>query len=217
MKNVIFIAPPAAGKGTISDTLIKDYGYEHLSTGDLLREEIAKETSLGKEIKELMASGKLVNDTIMIELVKEKIKSFKDKHFILDGFPRTLNQAESLNEMLISLGITNNIVIYLNIDYDLALKRAIGRLTCSNCGKSYNEYFKEMQPVTTNICDSCNNTLTKRNDDNETSFKVRFNSFLTNATSMLEYYQTKNILRKIDVDNDFNKTFIKVFKEVKND
>lgn len=217
MKNVIFIAPPAAGKGTISDPLIKDYGYEHLSTGDLLREEIAKGTKLGQEIQDIMSSGNLVNDNIIIELVKEKLKTFQNKPFILDGFPRTLNQAKSLNEMLISLDITNNIVLYLNIDYDLALKRAIGRLTCSNCGKSYNEYFKEMQPQVTNTCDNCNKELTKRTDDNENSFKTRFDGFLTNVESILEYYQNQNILAKINVDNDFDKTFNQVLNEVKND
>ncbi|MCM1053253.1 MAG: nucleoside monophosphate kinase [Ruminococcus sp.] len=217
MKNIIFIAPPAAGKGTISDYLIKNYHYNHLSTGDLLREEIASGSDFGNEIKEIMAKGDLVSDDVMISLMENKLKNLSNGSFILDGFPRTLNQAKNLNKMLVNLGVTNNIAIYLDIDYDLALKRVLGRVNCPNCGRSYNVYFEDMKSIEDNVCDDCKTELIKRTDDNEESFKVRFDAYLNNARSLLDYYKNMQILKEIKVDNDFNRVLEEVIKEANND
>jgi len=136
MKNIIFIAPPAAGKGTQSDLLQKHFGYLHISAGDMLRQEVAKGTPFGKNIQELINQGILVSNEIIIELIKRKIEEIGDKPFILDGFPRTLIQAEALNKMLIEQGCTDYIAIYLALNEEAAMQRMLGRLTC-NCGKSY--------------------------------------------------------------------------------
>ena len=117
MKNIIFIAPPAAGKGTQSEMLVKKYGYKHISTGDLLREEVKKESLLGKDIKKLMEAGKLISDEIVLNLLKSKIESSGvSSKFIFDGYPRTINQAESLSKLANELNFKLDCVIYLDID-----------------------------------------------------------------------------------------------------
>lgn len=217
MKNIIFIAPPAAGKGTVSDYLIKNYHYKHLSTGDLLREEIEAGSEFGKELDKIISSGNLVNDDVMIRLVKEKLETITNQAFILDGFPRTLEQAKSLDQMLISMGVTNTQAIYLDIDENLALQRVLGRVNCPNCKRSYNIYFENMRPINDNICDDCKTELSKRMDDNEDSFKVRFDTYLKNASSILDYYRDKNMLSEVKVDNDLTRVLNEVIKEAKND
>lgn len=200
MKSVIFIAPPAAGKGTQS-SFLKSLGYEHLSTGDMLRSEIASGSELGKNINELISNGLLVSDEIVINLIENRLNSMNGKPFILDGFPRTITQVESLDNMLNKLNIDNYIAIYLDLDMDVALKRALGRLTCS-CGMSYNLYFDELKPKNEGICDKCNSELVKRNDDNEESFKQRFATYLENTTPIINFYEQKNKLVKVDASRD---------------
>ena len=152
MKNIIFIAPPAAGKGTVSEYLVKNYGYEHLSTGDLLRDEIKSGSELGNQINELITKGNLVNDELITELVSDKLKNLESgKPFILDGFPRTLPQALSLEEIFKKYNITNNIVIYLNIKEEQALKRVMGRVICSKCKKTYNLNNDNLKPKINDI------------------------------------------------------------------
>lgn len=200
MKSVIFIAPPASGKGTQS-TYLESLGYEHISTGDMLRSEINSGSKLGTEIKELIDCGELVSDEIVIELITNKLTSLNNKPFILDGFPRTMNQATSLNEIFEKLNINNYLVIYLDIDESIALKRALGRMTCE-CGKSYNIYFDDLKPQVEGICDSCNSALVKRNDDNEDSFKTRFETFINNTLPIKDFYKNMNVLVEIDASKD---------------
>ena len=142
LKNVIFIAPPAAGKGTQSDLLKENLGYVHISTGDLLRE-LDKESPLGKEVNALIEAGKFVSDEIVLELLKQKLLTLtEDDHFILDGYPRNLNQAEALDGLLKEINKSLDCVIELDVPYDTCLKRAIGREICPNCHKAYNTFFK---------------------------------------------------------------------------
>jgi len=201
MKNVIFIAPPAAGKGTISDYLVKNYGYEHLSTGDLLRKEVASGSKLGSEIDALISKGILVSDELIIKLVESKLEGeLNGKLFILDGFPRTLTQARKLDEMLISMGVTNNVVIYLDISLAEATKRAIGRIVCSKCGRSFNTYYKSARPLIEGVCDDCGAILEKRSDDTEETFKERYQTFLEKSTPIIEYYRDRNVLKEVNVE-----------------
>lgn len=199
MKNVIFIAPPAAGKGTHSDRLV-DLGYEHISTGNMLREEIQKQSSLGLKIKDIISNGSLVSDEIVFELIQNKLTTI-DKPFILDGFPRTLNQAIFLENLFNKLNITNYEVIYLDITLEEALKRALGRLTCK-CGASFNSEFPRLMPKVSGICDKCGNVLEKRSDDNEESFKVRFETFIKNNEPIKDFYESKNKIHSIDTTID---------------
>lgn len=200
MKSVIFIAPPAAGKGTQS-TFLKSLGYEHISTGDMLRSEIATGSELGKEINDIISNGGLVSDEIVIKLIDKKLSNINNKPFILDGFPRTINQTKELDNIFNKYNIEDFVVIYLDLDLDTAIKRSLGRLTCE-CGRSYNIYFDNMKPKTLGICDSCGNALTKRSDDNETAFKLRFDNYLSNVADIMEYYNDRKKLVYINANQD---------------
>lgn len=202
MKNVIFIAPPAAGKGTQSSNLMK-IGYTHISTGDMLREEIAKESEIGLIVKEIMSKGELVSDDVVFQLIKNKLNTI-EKPFILDGFPRTITQTEMLDNLFNELNINNYEVIYLDLPMEDAIKRALGRLTCSKCGASYNIYYEELMPKEKNKCDNCGNLLEIRKDDNEESFKVRFDTFIKNVSPIKDYYEKKNKLHIISAKDDTN-------------
>lgn len=212
MKNIIFIAPPAAGKGTQSNMLKDKYGYTHISTGDLLREEIASGSALGVEVKSIIDKGNLVSDELMIDIIKSKLTEIKGKPFILDGFPRTLNQAKVLDEILDD----NYEVVYLELSKDDAIKRIEGRLTCS-CGKSYNLNDAELMPKVVGICDNCGKKLIKRDDDNVEAFIVRYNNFLTNTKVLIDYYKDKNKLHIVDVNRNINDIFNDISRIVAND
>ena len=195
MKNVIFIAPPAAGKGTQS-SILEEIGYEHISTGDMLREEIVKKTEIGMHIESIMNDGLLVEDEIVFKLIYNRLKNL-NKPFIFDGFPRTLNQAISLDEMLNKLNKNNYEVIYLDIEMEEALKRALSRITCK-CGASYNTQIEHLKPNKDNICDKCKQQLIVRNDDNEKAFKIRFETFMKNIQPIMDYYLKQDKLHIID-------------------
>ena len=164
-----------------------------------------------------MENGVLVSDEIIIKLVKDKLKTLIGTPFILDGFPRTLNQAKSLDEMLISLGVTNNVAIYLDIDLDEALKRVLGRITCPKCKRSYNKNIEKLMPANGNICDDCGIELESRSDDNEETFKVRFNTYLENTSPIIDYYKEKGILKSFDVKREPSVICRDISKEANND
>lgn len=209
MKNIIFIAPPAAGKGTQSDLLVKKYGYTHISTGDLLRNEVAARTELGNSIKEIMSSGSLVSDEIVTELLKNKLDSL-DGNFILDGYPRTLEQAKSLTALAEELNIVLDTVIYLEMDETTAMHRAVGRITCPKCKRGYNKFEELLKPQVEFICDDCNVELESRSDDTEETFKTRFNSYIENTEPLLNYYKDLGILNVIDNSGTPQSTFEKI-------
>ncbi len=213
MKNIIFIAPPAAGKGTQSNLLKDNYGYIHISTGDMLREIVSSNTELGEVVKNIINKGNLVSDDLIFELLKNKLSNIEGKPFILDGFPRTLNQALFLDN---NLKIENYIVIYLELSKDDAVKRINGRLTCS-CGKSYNLNDNNLKPKVTDICDVCGKKLVKRDDDNLEAFKIRFDVFLKNIKPLIDYYKDKNKLKVVNVNRDVNDIFREILKVVADD
>lgn len=213
MKNIIFIAPPAAGKGTQSEWLKDKYNYEHISTGDILRGAIAEGSELGKKVEEVMAKGQLVSDELMIELIKRILtKLSQDKPFILDGFPRTINQAHALNELLKEIKINDLIAIYFIIDEEEAMNRALGRLSCPNCKKGYNHYYKAMKPKVEDICDDCGFKLDRRTDDNEESFKHRFQTYIENSTPVINFYKELGILKEVHVNRESSEIFKDIVK-----
>ncbi len=218
MKNIIFIAPPAAGKGTQAKLVSEEYNIPHISTGDLLREEAAKDTSLGKEIKEVMEKGNLVSDEIITTLLKNRIISSDCKNgYILDGYPRTIEQAKTYNELLQELGLGECIVIFFNIDKERALKRTLSRIVCSNCGSSYNLLVSELKPKKENICDRCGHNLNTRSDDNEEVFIHRFDTYINSTKALIDYYNNLNVLHQIEVlDKPAKEIFLEV-KKVIND
>lgn len=217
MKNIIFIAPPAAGKGTISSKVCAEYNIPHISTGDLLRDEIARETKLGLQIKSSMARGEFVSDDVITKLLKKRL-SLKDakKGYILDGYPRNIKQAEIYNELLNELNYDMGVVIFLDIDKEVAMKRALSRVVCSKCGMSYNLINKELSPVKEGICDACGASLKTRSDDNEETFIKRFDTYMKETYPLIEYYKNKNNLIEINVtDMSIDQLFDEVKKVIK--
>ena len=232
MTNFVFIAPPAAGKGTQSKLLVDKYEYIHISTGDLLREEVEKNTALGIQINEVISSGKLVDDNLVLRLLKSKLIYVLNvnKPFIIDGFPRTLNQADMLNYTFQELGVDNYKVIYMDLDYEKAKERVLGqigrascrervqiyekakervlgRLICPSCGKSYHESIEGLIPKESGICDSCQSKLVKRTDDTEETFKDRFDTYILNVKPIIDYYNDLNKLINIDASKEADDIF----------
>lgn len=213
MKNIIFVAAPAAGKGTISAKVCTEYNIPHISTGDLLRNEIAASSKIGMEIKSAMARGEFVSDEVITKLLKKRLEA-KDckKGFILDGYPRNISQAKTYDNILNELNYDEGLVVFLDIDRELAMKRALSRVVCSKCGLSYNLINKEYAPLKEGICDNCGSSLKTRSDDNEESFINRFDTFMKETYPLLEYYEKKGNLLKIKVDNI---TTDDIFDEIK--
>ena len=213
MKNIIFIAPPAAGKGTQSELLVSEFGYNHISTGDLLRSKQNDGSELGNYIKDLLSQGKFVDDDIVTKLLSDKLSSI-DGPFILDGYPRNIEQANILDSVLKSLNLSIDAVIYLNVDSETAMKRALGRVSCPKCNKIYNKYIEEKMPKVTNVCDDCGVELIGRSDDNEESFKIRFDTYINQTQPLLDYYKSNGLLVIIDKVNTPNETFEEVKKVI---
>lgn len=205
MKNIIFVAPPAAGKGTCSEYLKSKFNYNHVSTGDLLREARIKGDDLSKKIASIMDSGGLVSDDIVLELLQNKLNQMdKNSKFILDGYPRNILQAQTLDKIFEESNIDDYVVIYLNIDVNEALKRTLSRLVCPNCKKGYNKYSTELKPKVDGICDDCSSALITRSDDNEETFKIRFDNYMKETENVLKYYQEKNKLVTIDANDNID-------------
>ena len=205
MKNIIFIAPPAAGKGTMSEILIEKYGYKHISTGDILREMAKQDDDMGRSLKEMLASGKLVSDDIVYEALKRRLlKGDLENGYILDGFPRNLEQAIEYEKILEETNNNLGVVIYLDTPKDVLEKRITGRRLCKNCGATYNVLTGVNTPKNENVCDKCGGELYQRDDDNAESFNVRYDTFLSKTYPLLDYYEKKNILNRVksvDIDN----------------
>lgn len=201
MKNIIFIAPPAAGKGTYSDILKDKYNYEHISTGELLRNEMKNGTELGNKITDMMNSGSLVPDDMVLSVFENHIKSIgNERNIILDGVPRNLNQVEPILNILNNNGFKDYVAIYLDVSYEKAMKRTLGRLTCPKCKKGYNSLIDEFKPKVDNVCDNCNETLISRNDDTEDTFKVRYDTYIKETSPLIEYFKSIDKLVVLDAN-----------------
>ena len=175
MKNIIFIAPPAAGKGTMSTLLKNKYNYVHISTGDLLRD--AKS--------------------------KNRIKQDDAKRgFILDGYPRNIKQVDSLIKLFNELNINDYVVIYLDVDYEEAMHRTLGRMICSNCKSSFNKFKEATRPKVDGICDFCGSKLEVRADDTEETFKVRYQTYIEDTKPVLDYFKKVGKLENIKVNDN---------------
>jgi adenylate kinase len=192
-KNLIFLGGPGAGKGTVSNAMIAKYGVAHISTGDILRAEVAKGTPAGKEAGAIMKSGGLVPDAMVCGMVGERLKEPDcEKGFILDGFPRTIAQAETLGEILTAMGKKIDAVVYLNVSDEIILQRLTARMNCRGCDAIYNKIF--MPPKTEGICDKCGSELFQRADDSLETAKSRLAVFHKQTQPLIEYYEKLGLL-----------------------
>jgi len=197
--NVIFLAVQGAGKGTFAKMLQDKYDYAHISTGDILRERAMVDDELGKKIKDMIDNGIFVPNDIIYEAIEYKITQPEcEKGYILDGFPRNLEQAKGYDKLLKKLGKDLGVVINLTIPEELLKKRIIGRRICKNCGDIYNIYFEDFMPKVEGVCDKCGGELYQRNDDNEESMNTRIKTYYEVTEPIIDYYKEKGVLKTID-------------------
>ena len=216
MKNIMFIAPPAAGKGTQAELIVKKYGIPHISTGDILREISKEDSEIGKYVYETLASGDLVKDEITYQLIENRLSQDDCKNgYIIDGFPRNIEQAYEYDKILEKLNYQIGNVLLLNIDKKTLEKRITGRRVCEDCNKVYNINDKDNSPAVESICDDCGGKLYQRSDDNLESFENRYNNYLEKTAPIIDYYKEKNVLSEVDGNNSVEEIFNEIDKIIK--
>lgn len=209
--NVLLIGAPGVGKGTISRYLISNYGLDHISTGDILREAVVNKTELGLKVKEYMDKGALVSDEIIIGIIRERLSKCKSSNgYIFDGFPRTNTQAIAFESILKELNLKIDVVLVLDVEDDIVIKRITGRRTCPKCNTIYNIYYSS--PKTQNVCDKCGCELFTRNDDNLESLKKRLSEYHTNADSLIHYYDELKLVKHIDASKTREEEYVLLVK-----
>ena len=197
MKNIILMGAPGAGKGTLAKQLKERFKLVHISTGDMFREAIKAGTELGKLASSYMAKGDLVPDEVTIGIVKDRLSQDDcAKGFILDGFPRTLAQAEALDKLSNEINRSIDVVINLDCDNKELIRRISGRRVCKVCGAPY--HIETMKPKVDGICDLCGGPLFQRPDDNEEALKVRLEHYTHDTKPLLDFYDSKNLLVSFD-------------------
>lgn len=200
MMNIILIAPPAAGKGTQSKLISSIYNIPHISTGDLLRDEVASGSALGQSLKQEMDRGGLISDDTMVNLLRHRITQVDcNNGYILDGYPRNVEQAIIYDNMVRDLGMNVGLVIFMDIDRDVALKRTLSRIICSGCGASYNKAVPELSPRNEGFCDKCGHNLEVRSDDSMETAITRYDTYLTQTRPLIDYYRSRGVLREFKV------------------
>ncbi|MGG4216238.1 adenylate kinase [Paenibacillus sp. FSL L8-0638] len=201
--NILIMGPPGAGKGTQADVIVKEFGIPHISTGDAFRLAMKQGTPIGIKAKEYIDKGELVPDDVTIGIVEERLQQPDcKKGFLLDGFPRTLAQAEALDQILGRLDTKLDDVINLKVDSDNLLARITGRRVCKSCGTSYHIVFNP--PKVEGICDKDGGELYQRPDDNEDSVRTRLDEYSNKTAPLLTFYENQNLLRHIDGEQDID-------------
>lgn len=200
---LMIMGPPGAGKGTQAERLVKDLDITHISTGDMFRAAIKESTEMGNKAKEYMDKGQLVPDEVVVGMVKDRL-SQPDcaKGFLLDGFPRTLPQADALSNTLASMGIKLDGVINIEVPRERLMARLTGRRVCKACGASFHVLFNV--PQKNGVCDSCGGELYQRSDDNEETVSNRLDVYEAQTQPLIDYYQKQGVLLNINGDQDIN-------------
>jgi adenylate kinase len=213
MKRIlVLLGPPGAGKGTVGSSLSEEWGLPLISSGDILRENLKKDTDIGKKAKKYVESGELVPDEIVIEMIeKELCKSIYDNGFIMDGFPRTIKQAEMFDRLVD--GDNDIKVIYLKADDDFLVKRLSLRRVCENCGKIY--HLVNLPPAKEGVCDTCGGKLIQRVDDREDVVRNRLEVYKKLTAPLIEYYKGKNILFMVNGEGKLENTLSEIKKITK--
>lgn len=195
------MGPPGAGKGTQAKTLAKELSLPHISTGDILRKNVAEGTELGKEAKAFMNQGALVPDALVMKLLAARIdEADAKKGFILDGYPRTLAQAEQLDTLLKERGLKIDFVVYLDTSEAVVIQRLGGRLVCSKCNANF--HIKNMPPKKEMTCDNCSAALYQRDDDKEETIRRRLSVYNKESAPLVSYYEARGKLRRLNADGE---------------
>lgn len=211
MKNIMFIAPPAAGKGTQAEIIEAKYNIPHISTGDILRDIAEEKSELGEYVSEVLSSGELVKDEITDELIENRLKKDDCKDgFIIDGFPRNIEQAIRYDQIMKRLGYDIGVVLLINIEKKTLEKRVIGRRVCEDCDAVFNINSEDNAPQVDSTCDICGGRLYQRNDDNLEAFENRYSLYTEKVTPIIEHYRKLGVLHEIDG----NKTKEEVTKQI---
>jgi adenylate kinase len=202
MIRVILLGAPGAGKGTQADAIEDIYGYRQISTGDLIRAEVSAQTVIGLKVKATMEKGELVSDDIVIDLLKNRLQQDDIVDgYIMDGFPRNPHQAERLSAMKVD----REVVIYLEVDEEVVVKRLLSRLTCSNCGEIFNLFSNP--PRTEGKCDECGGNLMRRADDNEETIRNRIRVYRQKTQPVIDYYRDRGSFHRLDASAPVEEVF----------
>ncbi|MBU1536091.1 adenylate kinase [Myxococcota bacterium] len=210
MANIILLGAPGSGKGSQAAAIIKEFRIPQISTGDMLREARKMGTEMGMLAAHYMDSGELVPDEVVIGIVKERLAMDDCKNgFILDGFPRTIPQAQTLDGVLRELGIELNHVIEIDVPDELIIPRITGRRSCPSCKRPYHVAF--LKPRSENVCDDCSETLVQRSDDTEEAVNVRLEAYKMKTAPLAEYYKKSGKLRVVDGVGDMKEISARIF------
>lgn len=217
-KELVFLGPPACGKGTQTDKLAAFLNFPHIDTGSLLRRAITDKTSDGLIAQSYIDKGQLVPVDIVAAIIKNRLKQDDCKNgFILDGYPRSIEQAEILEEMKAEIDGDQKVdfrVVYFDIDQELLLNRIIYRRSCSKCGKIYN--LQSLKPKKDGICDECGCALIQRKDDTEETAKARFETYFEQTAPLIKFYESKGALRKIDANGSIDMVWDRLLRAIDN-
>ncbi len=210
---LILLGPPGAGKGTQAEKIAKEFNIPHISTGDIFRANIKNETELGIKAKQYIDNGELVPDSVVVAIVEDRIKQDDTKNgFLLDGFPRTENQALALDEVLNELGISLDAVINIKVDSQVLVSRITGRRICKDCGATYHIEFNP--PAEEGVCDLCGGELYQRSDDNEDTVQNRIDVYNKQTAPLIEYYSKQDLIKTIDGEQAIDKVFTDIVKKL---
>lgn len=201
---IVLLGSPGSGKGTQAQRLTSIYNIPHISTGDLLRAAVRNETELGLKAKEAMETGSLVSDEIMLDMIRERLQENDAQNgFILDGYPRNISQANSLDKLLAEIDQSIQAGLLIDVEFDILMKRLTGRLSCKSCNTVYNRYFSP--PKVTGICDQCGGTeLYHRADDNEETIGKRLTIYQENTTAVVDFYSNKGLFKRVNGIGDMD-------------
>ena len=207
--NIILLGPPGTGKGTIAQFIEKTFGLRQISSGDLLREQVKEKTTIGKKVEPIMKEGKLVPDEIILKLITRKVRQLGKTGFVLDGFPRNLEQAKLLDEMLKKEKIGTDIALEISTDEEVIVKRLSARRQCRKCGKIYGI---DIKPEKEGVCDNCGGELFMREDDRPEVIKYRLQLYNERTQPLIDYYLEKEKLKSIDGNMHLEEIFDGVLK-----